>query len=158
MKRCPRCGEVKPLSEFPRNPGRRDGVHSICKTCRRIYEHERYERLHGKTIEYRPQRSERGRGAWLRSLKEGRACTDCGRAYPPQVMQWDHKPGYEKVGDISEAFWGRSRDEVLAEIAKCDLVCTNCHIIRTFTRSEWGKKWLKEQSTEYEFGRLEEAA
>ena len=126
MKRCPRCGEVKPLSEFPRNPGRRDGVHSICKTCRRIYEHERYERLHGKTIEYRPLRSERGRGAWLRSLKEGRACTDCGRAYPPQVMQWDHKPGYEKVGDISEAFWG--------------------------TRSEWGKKWLKEQSTEYEFG------
>lgn len=60
-------------------------------------------------------------------------------------MQWDHKPEFQKVGDVSAAFWGSSRDEVLAEIAKCDLVCVNCHTIRTFTRSDWGQKWLKEE-------------
>lgn len=149
---------MKPLGEFSRSARRRDGVHSICKACRRIYDHERYERIHGRSIEYRPLRSERGRGAWLRSLKEGRPCADCGRVYPPQVMQWDHRPGSEKLGHIGEDFWGRTREEVLTEIAKCDLVCTNCHILRTFSRSAWGKKWLKEEAVVYELCVVPQAA
>ena len=86
----------------------------------------------------------------MRSLKEGIPCADCGRVFPHQVMQWDHKPGFEKLGDISEDFAGRTRDEVLAEIAKCDLVCANCHAIRTFSRSSWGQKWLKEEVLPYD--------
>ena len=64
--------------------------------------------------------------------------------FPHQVMQWDHLPGYEKLGDLSEDFWGRSREEILAEIAKCELVCTNCHTIRTFNRNRWGTWWVRE--------------
>lgn len=158
MKCCPRCGEVKPLSEFSKDRARRDGVQTMCRPCRRVYDRERYERTHGRSIPYRPKRSEPGRGAWLRSLKEGRACADCGRVYPPQVMQWDHKPGFEKVGDVSQAFWGRTRVDVLAEIAKCDLVCTNCHIVRTFTRSDWGQKWLSEDALAYDPFSFDEAA
>ncbi len=149
MKLCPRCGEVKPLEAFAKHSGRRDGRQVYCKTCRAEIDHARYEREVGRTVPRSFQQSERGRGEWLNSLKEGRPCTDCGRVYPRQVMQWDHKPGFEKLGDISEDFWGRSREEVLAEIAKCDLVCTNCHIIRTFTRAEWGAKWLKENAAAY---------
>ena len=52
-------------------------------------------------------------------------------------MQWDHLPQFKKVGDISEAFRGRTEQEVLIEIAKCELVCTNCHTIRTFRRNGW---------------------
>ena len=70
---------------------------------------------------------------------------DCGRVFPHQVMQWDHRPGEEKLGDISAANWSWTRDEVLAEIAKCDLVCANCHAIRTFERNGWGANWLKEE-------------
>jgi hypothetical protein len=158
MKLCPRCGLVKPLGEFSPNRARRDGVQSMCKPCRRIYDHERYARIHGREIDNQPLRSEPGRKAWLRSLKDGTPCTDCGRVYPPQVMQWDHKPGFEKVGDISADFWDRTREEVLAEIAKCDLVCTNCHAIRTFKRSEWGQKWLKEEATVYDATQLRAAA
>src|SRR5438093_12375480 len=152
VKLCPRCREVKALSEFSKNPRRRDGVNSICKTCRRIYDHERYERIHGRSIDYQPLRSERGRRAWLRSLKEGKPCTDCGRTYPPQVMQWDHKPGFQKLGDITIDFWGPGREDILAEIAKCDLVCANCHAIRTFTRSGWALRWLKEAESSYDAG------
>ena len=150
MKCCPRCGVTKPLSEFSKNPGRKDGVHSFCKACRREYDHERYERIAGRDVPRRPQRSERGRSAWLRSLKEGKPCMDCGRVFPHQVMQWDHRPGSEKRGEISIDFWGRTRAEVLAEIAKCDLVCANCHAIRTFARSGWALKWLKEDAAEYD--------
>ena len=149
LKLCPRCGEVKPLSEFSKNPGRRDGVHSICKACRRIYDHERYERIHGREIAYVPLRSERGRRKWLRSLKEGKPCVDCGKVFSPEVMQWDHRIGTVKLFEISAGFAQWTREAVLEEIAKCDLVCTNCHIIRTFTRAEWGHKWLSEDAAEY---------
>jgi hypothetical protein len=52
-------------------------------------------------------------------------------------MQWDHLPVFQKFGDISGGFPGRTEDEILREIAKCELVCTNCHIIRTFQRNGW---------------------
>ena len=141
---------MKPLNEFPKNRARKDGAGSMCKACRRPYDHERYERIHGRLIEYEALRSEPGRRAWLRSLKEGKPCADCGNVFPPEVMQWDHRPEFEKLFEISTAYAGWTREEVLAEIAKCDLVCTNCHTIRTFTRAEWGQKWLREHEDPYD--------
>src|SRR5437773_1609137 len=126
MKRCPRCGETKSQFEFHRASLRADGLQPYCKSCRAEIDHKRYERSRGRSVPRRRLGSDRGRAAWLLSLKVGRPCTDCGRLYPRQVMQWDHLPGFEKLGDVSAAFWGRSRDDVLAEIAKCELVCANC--------------------------------
>lgn len=51
-------------------------------------------------------------------------------------MQWDHRPGTAKRGDVS-SLRGRSKDEILDEIAKCELVCANCHVLRTFKRAGW---------------------
>jgi hypothetical protein len=50
-------------------------------------------------------------------------------------MQWDHLPGGVKRGDVSTL--RATREEVLDEIAKCELVCANCHILRTFRRAGW---------------------
>ena len=150
MKYCPGCREVKPRSAFAQHAGRVDGLQPYCKECRGTIDHERYERRVGRQVPRSFQRSERGRKAWLRSLKERRPCTDCGRVFPRQVMQWDYKPGFEKLGEISVDFWGRTRDEVLAEIAKCDLVCANCHAVRTFARAPWGLRWLREEFEPYD--------
>jgi hypothetical protein len=139
MKRCARCGETKPLSEFHNHSGRRDGVQTYCKPCRAVIDHERYERTRGTRVPARMW--ERGRHDWLLTLKAGRPCTDCGRIFPPEVMQWDHVPGAPKLGNISTDLRGRSREQILAEIAKCELVCANCHAIRTFERAGWGG-WL----------------
>jgi len=56
-------------------------------------------------------------------------------------MQWDHLPGAHKLGNLSTTLRGRSREEILEEIAKCELVCANCHAIRTFQRAGWGS-WV----------------
>ena len=114
--------------------------------CRAEIDHQEYERAVGRSI---PRASRTSyavpRGAWLRSLKDGRPCTDCGRVFDPQVMQWDHLPGLEKLGDIGGDSWaGRTEEEILSEIAKCELVCTNCHTIRTFRRNRWGPWALHE--------------
>jgi hypothetical protein len=47
-------------------------------------------------------------------------------------MEFDHKPG-TKLFKIS-AMAAKSLREVLAEVAKCDVVCANCHKERTHAR------------------------
>jgi hypothetical protein len=71
----------------------------------------------------------------MASVKEGVACTDCGQFFPVWVMHWDHLPGYEKVACISDMVRNRSRTTTLAELQKCELVCANCHVLRTVSRA-----------------------
>jgi len=47
-KRCTKCGEVKPLTEFSRNKNTKDGLHSACKKCEResrIRKHPEIKRI-----------------------------------------------------------------------------------------------------------------
>lgn len=132
MKRCPRCGQTKALSDFHRATRRSDGVQSVCKCCRAVIDRALYLR---RSPEAKAHRTtwDRGRMAWLRALK-ARPCTDCGRTFPPAAMQWDHLPGTEKLGAIGSGLRFLGRAKVLEEIAKCELVCTVCHAIRTHER------------------------
>ncbi len=67
----------------------------------------------------------------MASIKEGLPCMDCGGDFPVYVMHWDHLPGFEKVDEISSMVTSRTREAVLEELKKCELVCANCHVIRT---------------------------
>ena len=67
-------------------------------------------------------------------FKAGKPCHDCGETYHQEVMEFDHVRG-EKRWDVSQNMW-RSLEEVEAEIAKCELVCANCHRLRTVARRE----------------------
>ena len=66
--------------------------------------------------------------------KEGRPCSDCGAIYHPAAMHWDHRPGTAKVTEVSHLVRRASRGAALKEIRKCDLVCANCHAVRTYER------------------------
>ena len=136
MKRCPRCASTKSLAQFHLNRARKDGHQSICKSCRAELDRERYVRSHKADRRERRHELLRVRTEWLRSLKEGRPCHDCGKVFPPEAMQWDHLPGRPKRGHVSE-LRGLSKEEVLSEIVNCELVCTNCHTLRTFDRAGW---------------------
>lgn len=65
-------------------------------------------------------------------LKEASPCLDCDRSFQACQMDFDHVRGV-KVGTISQML-GLPTAVVLAEIAKCELVCANCHRIRTYAR------------------------
>ncbi len=71
----------------------------------------------------------------MAALKEGIPCSDCGEVFPARVMHWDHLPEYEKKGDISVMVQSRTRAVVLQELKKCELVCSNCHVMRTVARA-----------------------
>ena len=51
------------------------------------------------------------------------------------IMHWDHLPKYVKVDDISSMVASYPRARILDEIAKCELVCANCHVMRTVRRA-----------------------
>ena len=69
----------------------------------------------------------------LETLKRA-PCLDCGDAFDPCCMDFDHVRGSKSlsIARMYTTAW----DKVLAEIAKCDLVCANCHRIRTNQRRQ----------------------
>lgn len=65
-------------------------------------------------------------------LEQG--CADCGFNAHPAALEFDHLPGTKKLFNIGEEIGNRSVESLWKEIAKCDVVCANCHNIRTFNR------------------------
>jgi hypothetical protein len=131
-KRCGRCKKVKPVMEFHRWK-RGDGYQPWCKACRKAYE----AAYSAATLaRRRDRRAERKREfvVWYEALKADRPCADCGGSFPPAAMQWDHLPGAEKVADVANLMRRLCKRRILDEIAKCELVCANCHAIRTVSR------------------------
>jgi hypothetical protein len=133
MKHCGSCDQDKDESEFHKEVKRSDGLASQCKSCRSGHYKKTYparkDRIKVLTTAHRRLWWER-----VALLKSG-PCTDCGGVFPPYVMDFDHRVGEEKFEGVSSLVGRTATWEVIeAEIAKCDLVCANCHRIRTYTR------------------------
>ena len=71
---------------------------------------------------------------YINDIKENSPCADCGRFYPYYVMDFDHVEGQNKVGIISYFCKTGRVGAMKKEMKKCELVCANCHRIRTRAR------------------------
>lgn len=69
----------------------------------------------------------------LGSIKEKSGCVDCEQSYPWYVLDFDHVRG-KKVANIGQMLDYFSVEDILKEVAKCDVVCSNCHRERTYQR------------------------
>ena len=130
MKRCGSCGEMKPLDQFHRR-GR--GHQTWCKDCRRTYDSRYHRTTRARRLEQKKRLHQEFRN-WYLELKDGQPCADCGGQFHHSAMTWDHLPGEEKLDNVSSLLTRHSRKRILTEISKCELVCANCHAIRTFER------------------------
>ena len=132
---CSRCKAVKPLEAFN---AKGEGWYAYCVACQAAYRRQHYRAHKGKYIE-KAKRSAASRRELIREAiqkaKEGKTCADCGQAYPPWVLQFDHLDGSAKeatVANMAGHFLSVAR--VLRGIAKCEIVCANCHANRTYRR------------------------
>lgn len=70
----------------------------------------------------------------VKKYKESMPCMDCGQWFPHYVMDFDHRDPSEKEVNIARIAASGSLKRIWDEIAKCDLVCANCHRFRTFSK------------------------
>lgn len=113
MKNCTLCKEEKPLTEFWVVKGNKH--RASCRSCDKLVRKPRIDELR----------------EWSDALKD-KPCMDCGVKYPPYIMHWDHRPGTTKSASVGRLrSTGANKEKILAEVAKCDLVCSNCHMERT---------------------------
>jgi hypothetical protein len=128
-------------------------LYSVCMpspgTSARYAQSKRYyERHKARILADRRARRETGHEAetkrerikrnlrMVQTIKEVAGCQDCKRDYPACVLDFDHVSG-EKVANIAFLVSNdAARALVLAEVEKCEVVCANCHRLRTERRKE----------------------
>jgi len=71
---------------------------------------------------------------FLYSVKQTYGCEDCGYNENPVALQFDHLPEFDKINRISALTKGNFT-KLIDEIVKCEVVCANCHAIRTHQRA-----------------------
>lgn len=66
--------------------------------------------------------------AFVAAHLDSHPCVDCGEA-DPVVLDFDHVRGKKvrNVSDLCGAFGYCSTETLMAEIAKCEVRCANCH-------------------------------
>lgn len=126
---CSRCRRVRSASLFRwqnRSKGRR---HPQCRDCAK---HSNARDRQRNRASYRDAKktSQRELREIVKKAKDV-PCIDCGKTYPPYVMDFDHRRGV-KVAKVSALVYANSVRLLLEEIEKCDVVCANCHRERTF--------------------------
>lgn len=109
-------------------PLRQTSADKICRECSKP--------LNGKggwglcNAHYRQKRRRAIRSKCVELL--GGCCQDCGGIFPLAVYDFHHIDSSLKDFSISDSFENKSIDAIAEEIAKCRLLCANCHRIEHY--------------------------
>lgn len=148
VQACVACGSVLPVSGefFYRHASYRSGFLSRCIPCEKAYQREmrpRYrESSSNRSIRWQQNNPERQKMNqrvarrrvldYISSVKMERGCCICGYAEHPVALDFHHR-GSDKVFTIGAFLRGRrDLNRLVTELAKCDVLCSNCHRVLHF--------------------------
>jgi hypothetical protein len=96
----------------------------------RAYRRKHYQE-HKVTVVDRVTERKKRIAVWFQDQKTGKQCLMCPEENPetdPACLDYHHREGEHKVLDVSVMVRrGFTESRILEEIAKCDLICSNCH-------------------------------
>lgn len=134
IKKCSKCKIEKQIKEFSVKDKAKNRYNSQCKKCFNVHNRVYYAINKIKHIAAvkinKHNRAEKNKKI-IREYKNI-PCMDCGNSYPHYVMDFDHRDPEVKEFAISQMPRDCSLEKILNEIKKCDVVCANCHRVRTF--------------------------
>ena len=131
LRRCGRCGEDLPTANFNRHA---TGYQWWCRECFRAYFRARGEVHREQSREARRRRRREVR-AFLDDYLRSHACAECGEA-DPIVLEFDHVGA--KRGHVAVlAGGGISMRGIKRELVNCEVVCVNCHRVRSARAQQW---------------------
>jgi hypothetical protein len=111
-KRCSRCKQHKPTTEFGKNRGRKDGLHDRCRDCSTQWAREYYHSKEKFKPNYKPRHAKHqrvyaqkhkevikahGAIAGLRRRRSKVACESCGTSEKALHL---HHPDYNRPLDV----------------------------------------------------------
>lgn len=106
---------------MPRNRSTAEGL-----AKEKLWNKTYYEKNKQKFIDDVNKRR-REKQQWFKELKRGLQCTLCPENHPA-CLQFHHKDRKEKEDTVCRmVLRNLSKDRILAEIAKCEVLCSNCH-------------------------------
>ena len=113
-----------------------------CETCKeavRLYRRSKYGPRFKKPVQL--SRRERNKQTVRNERLSRGCCMDCKMIVDERTivcMDWDHRDQHTKYAQISDLIGRVPCAVLIQEMAKCDMVCRNCHAIRTHV----GKHYL----------------
>lgn len=130
-KECTRCKLSLPEDQFNFKIKSKGIRETRCKKCVHTYARAHYRKNKQQYLRRNRDTHKRNRDRVL-AMKE-KPCTDCERTYPTYVMEFDHNDPAIKEFAIGKSNWGWYK-KIARELEKVDLVCSNCHKMRTHNR------------------------
>jgi len=128
---------TKPVADSAIRRRAKDQLDTYCRACRSAYGKEHYAKHRQRYIDQTAARKRtlaEERVLYLLDYFEQNPCANCGET-DPLVLEFDPLGEEEKAFNIARGLINRPWSVVLAEMAKCEVVCANCHRRRTATRA-----------------------
>jgi 5-methylcytosine-specific restriction endonuclease McrA len=144
MKKCSNCKIEKEETEFGFKNKAIGRLQPFCKECNKIKSKQYYN---SNREEHKRETIKRKKKVIFENRKLlydyyfSHPCIDCGEK-DPMVLELDHIK--DKDMAVSKAVGrGWSKERILAEIAKCEVRCANCHRRKTAKQQGWYKEFLE---------------
>lgn len=154
MKTCTVCGVNKHEMDYFYRNKRNNKLHSQCKQCYvskrrdtwKAYYYKHGSKYREKAVSRNREIKNKLREKMLKYLSD-KSCSVCGIS-DVRVLEFDHKDPSTKSFAIAAAIANtRSWDKILTEINKCQILCANCHKIKTSSEQNWYKSLPKNSSS-----------
>lgn len=138
-KTCSRCKQILDRSLFNKRKSAPDGLQWHCKVCQRACQNAFYARNGGY------QGKVKKSAIKIKGIKRDRvfdilrnsACLHCGES-DPTVLTFDHIDRSLKKNEVGTLVsQGYSWETIESEIAKCQILCANCHMRKTSKEMNW---------------------
>jgi hypothetical protein len=139
IRKCTRCSEEKPLSEFSFRDKERGRLSSWCKRCLCVHNNKKYKECDRRRADVRRNRERNNAKVrqYVWDYLLSRSCVVCGEC-DPIVLDFDHINRKEKCVGIADAIRaGYSIENISVEIQKCQVLCANCHRRKTAKEFGW---------------------
>ena len=131
-KECGKCLKTKLIEEFNVIRQKEGKRHYWCKQCVKEYDRQRFkdpiikERQKKKMREYKDAVYTK-----MYTYLQNHPCVDCSEDNI-LTLEFDHIT--QKTYTVGAMLQRYSWEKMLEEVKKCEVVCANCHSIRTATR------------------------
>ena len=127
-KKCYTCKGLYLLEEYPINNGNKDGRHHDCKRCKNVKNRGAY-RNKDKMQRYNKEAHQKRKDRYYSILDSysDKMCSKCG--YSSDVwapFDWHHTDVENKLYELSSMV-RHTEENIVAELDKCILLCSNCH-------------------------------